>query len=116
MHIFRYMASHRGCQILREFYFGVSLQLCKSISTQGEQQRKNRCPLAKTTVLVWWPGTESNHRHADFQSAALPTELPGQDRQYNSPGAGYRREAKKFAALRLKFGPFLPLTGRCPAA
>ena len=25
----------------------------------------------------WWPGTESNRRHADFQSAALPTELPG---------------------------------------
>src|SRR2546426_5645281 len=27
------------------------------------------CPL--------WPGAESNCRHADFQSAALPTELPG---------------------------------------
>src|SRR5262249_37431963 len=26
----------------------------------------------------WWPGSESNQRHADFQSAALPTELPGQ--------------------------------------
>ena len=26
----------------------------------------------------WWPGAESNCRHADFQSAALPTELPGQ--------------------------------------
>ena len=23
------------------------------------------------------PGAELNHRHADFQSAALPTELPG---------------------------------------
>jgi hypothetical protein len=24
-----------------------------------------------------WPGTESNRRHEDFQSSALPTELPG---------------------------------------
>ena len=29
------------------------------------------------TLRVWCPGAESNHRHADFQSAALPTELPG---------------------------------------
>ena len=27
---------------------------------------------------MWCPGAELNHRHADFQSAALPTELPGQ--------------------------------------
>jgi hypothetical protein len=27
----------------------------------------------------WCPGAELNHRHADFQSAALPTELPGHD-------------------------------------
>jgi hypothetical protein len=25
----------------------------------------------------WCPGAESNHRHEDFQSSALPTELPG---------------------------------------
>ena len=25
----------------------------------------------------WCPGAELNHRHADFQSAALPTELSG---------------------------------------
>src|SRR5437868_13383160 len=26
---------------------------------------------------VWWPRPESNQRHTDFQSAALPTELLG---------------------------------------
>jgi hypothetical protein len=25
----------------------------------------------------WCPGAELNHRHRDFQSRALPTELPG---------------------------------------
>ena len=25
----------------------------------------------------WWPEVESNHRHEDFQSSALPTELSG---------------------------------------
>ena len=32
---------------------------------------------AQLTEWKWWPGPESNQRHADFQSAALPTELPG---------------------------------------
>src|SRR5208282_4961946 len=27
--------------------------------------------------MRWCPGADLNHRHADFQSAALPTELPG---------------------------------------
>ena len=35
-------------------------------------------------VKLWWPSAESNHGHADFQSAALPTELLGQRaRQYS---------------------------------
>jgi hypothetical protein len=25
----------------------------------------------------WCPGADLNHRHEDFQSTALPTELPG---------------------------------------
>ena len=33
-------------------------------------------------LKCWWPGTGSNRRHADFQSAALPTELPGRNRVF----------------------------------
>ncbi len=28
--------------------------------------------------MRWWPETESNRRHGDFQSPALPTELSSQ--------------------------------------
>src|SRR5205814_6599086 len=31
----------------------------------------------RNMVREWCPGAGSNHRHRDFQSRALPTELPG---------------------------------------
>ena len=40
------------------------------IELPGRQKNARRASL-------WWPEAESNRRHADFQSAALPTELSG---------------------------------------
>ena len=31
----------------------------------------------KSMVYKWCPGAESNHRHEDFQSTALPLSYPG---------------------------------------
>jgi hypothetical protein len=38
-----------------------------------------------STELEWCPGAGSNHRHCDFQSHALPTELPGHTRRPQRP-------------------------------
>ena len=46
---------------------------------------KNKSPTKQCSVglfSIWWPGGESNSRHKDFQSSALPTELPGQKINY----------------------------------
>ena len=40
-------------------------------------ERKRRPSTRTVFVYFWWPETGSNRRHADFQSAALPTELSG---------------------------------------
>ena len=49
-------------------------------------------------LKVWWPRPESNQRHTDFQSAALPTELLGLRAMRASPapffeGADYKWKA-----------------------
>ena len=37
----------------------------------------------------WCPGADLNHRHADFQSAALPLSYPGVPQKHQEP-AVYR--------------------------
>ncbi len=57
-----------------------------AVGSNGQPATKRKTPqqlepvqgLRFTTTHQWWPGTESNRRHGDFQSPALPTELPGQ--------------------------------------
>ena len=38
--------------------------------------------LSYTGKLLWWVGTESNCRHLELQSNALPTELPTHNNEY----------------------------------
>jgi hypothetical protein len=39
--------------------------------------RKIKKPPKRRLFYKWCPEAESNHRHKDFQSFALPTELSG---------------------------------------
>src|SRR6267154_5785613 len=67
---------------------------------------------SKYNGAKWWPGRELNPRHADFQSAALPTELPGHlgrcvlDRGERRPSTNKRKIKKLhgiFAAFQAHF-------------
>ena len=46
----------------------------------GNIQQDDADGVLMTAEGKWCPGADLNHRHADFQSAALPTELPGRRR------------------------------------
>src|SRR5438552_6408701 len=58
------------------------------------RMRRAECRRSTTAEAkqVWWPRPESNQRHTDFQSAALPTELLGR------AGASGNRSARKGSA------------------
>src|SRR6202012_1217310 len=47
-----------------------------SLTTESEGAQRGRAARSPKGE-AWCPGAESNHRHCDFQSHALPTELPG---------------------------------------
>ena len=62
-----------------------------------------KTPTREGVGANWWPGAESNHRHADFQSAALPTELPGRN---TFASAQYSAEPQIIAILGAFSNPF----------
>ena len=49
---------------------------CK-LSIKGEEAECDQRLKSDIGNEMWCPGADSNHRHEDFQSSALPTELPG---------------------------------------
>ena len=74
-------------------------------------------------IVKWCPGAESNHRHADFQSAALPLSYPGircgdgadcQPRRANESGAMAKLAwlGKRESRRRALFIPVKPAWGQ----
>jgi hypothetical protein len=53
----------------------------------------------KPICCEWCPEADLNHRHADFQSAALPTELSGHPCQLPVEAAGRLVSPRKRAGL-----------------
>ena len=51
------------------------------------------------TSVNWCPEAESNHRHGDFQSPALPTELSGQTIWWAQVDSNHRPHAYQACAL-----------------
>ena len=47
-------------------------------SHPAAELQAQKSPANARLLCVWCPEAESNHRHEDFQSSALPTELSGQ--------------------------------------
>ena len=58
-----------ACRLLNDLPL-VSHLSAKRVLASGDSRNLPRCS------RKWWRGTESNCRHYDFQSYALPTELP----------------------------------------
>ncbi len=59
----------------------MSIEVLCILSLLYYTKKKQKRHVRKRTFTVqkeWWLETESNRRHEDFQSSALPTELSSQ--------------------------------------
>ncbi len=63
-------------------------------------RRATPCVFGATRLFWWWAGAELNCRHQDFQSCALPTELPARHGR-----EGLEPEAERETAPREQEGP-----------
>jgi len=78
-------ASRRTCRPEAGRRSAVGTVLAHLSLTVRVARGRETAEVGEKMRFLEWPGTELNRRHADFQSAALPTELPGRGR---GSGAG----------------------------
>lgn len=76
--------AHGRERVSHRWRFGVvPLRPFRAVGHRAAQSKKacavsaSLCFTSRNHTYKWWPGRESNPRHRDFQSLALPTELPG---------------------------------------
>lgn len=78
------------CYVQYNLLGATGFEPATSSSQSWRSTRLSYAPALKTLPKFWqkkwWLGTGSNRRHADFQSAALPTELPSHLRYPLSAG------------------------------
>src|SRR5213593_3339964 len=65
-----------NCMTLHDAEARPNLHFLSSPATLGESQKSLVFPHILPMKTGLWLGAESNRRHVDFQSTALPTELP----------------------------------------
>jgi hypothetical protein len=71
--------------------------------SRQEERRRGMMRLRSRIKILWCPGAGSNHRHCDFQSHALPTELPGQV-PARAAGAPVYSQARRSCPPRFGYG------------
>ena len=77
---FKYKYGERGYMRIKNRLYNNTLyiMLCGELDEYSADYKSAALPLSHTSINIWCRGAESNHRHRDFQSLALPTELPRQ--------------------------------------
>src|SRR6266550_5169066 len=69
-----------NCMTLHDAEARPNLHFLSSPATLGESQKSLVFPHILPMKTGLWLGAESNRRQVDFQSTALPTELPSRKR------------------------------------
>ena len=71
--------------------------------------KKRKTRRSPSSSLIWWPRPGSNRRHTDFQSVALPTELPSHSQEIvNGRSRGIRTHdpvIKSHLLYQLSYAP-----------